>query len=189
MVAPRADWKLQVPRVPSGGATNRLEVTLARHGPAIRGMLRRMLGNGDEAHDVYQDCLCHLLDRARSTVIQNFGAYARQTAANLAVETIRRRQRRLAHWDRIVTAAHQAADPTGDDPSRTQPGDTAIRNPELRRAVHTLPPHLRDVVVLRDLMELPYATVGRMLSIRPTTARVYRRQAIVRLGSMLGDDG
>ncbi|MCH7864490.1 MAG: hypothetical protein IIC56_04655, partial [Proteobacteria bacterium] len=29
-----------------------------------------------------------LLDRARSTVLQNFGAYARQTAANLAVETI-----------------------------------------------------------------------------------------------------
>ncbi|MCP4247906.1 MAG: sigma-70 family RNA polymerase sigma factor [bacterium] len=188
MVAPRTDWTLPTPQRVSGEATSGLQSTLARHGPAIRGMLRRMLGGGDEANDVYQDCVCHLLDRSRSTAIQNFGAYARQTAANLAVETIRRRQRRLAHWDRVVTTTRQAADPSRDDPSNSQPRSASARIPELRRAVHTLPPHLRDVVVLRDMMELPYATVGRMLDIRPTTARVYRRQAIVRLGGLLRDD-
>jgi len=148
-----------------------------------------MLGSDDEAQDVYHDCICHLAERTGPQTVRNSAAYACQTAANLATERLRRRQRRSAHWDRIVTHARNRSDPFADDPARraeeSAPGD----GPDLHGAVHSLPVHLRDVVVLRDLLQLPYSRVGRMLGIQPTTARVYRRQALIRLGAMLQPGG
>jgi RNA polymerase sigma factor (sigma-70 family) len=48
----------------------------------------------------------------------------------------------------------------------------------LRYYIAQLPEQLRNVVTLRDLAELPYDQVGRMLSISSATARVYRCKAI-----------
>ncbi len=52
-----------------------------------------------------------------------------------------------------------------------------------------LPDHLRNVVVLRDLSRISYEEIGRMLGIEPTTARVYRRHAVVKLAEILDEGG
>ena len=162
-----------------------LDELIEMHGPAMRRMLRRMLRDDEEVNDVYQDCICRLAGRTGVAPVQDAGAYAFQTAANLAIETIRRRRRRAGHWDRVVLAARERYDARADNPAGRAQVKAGPRLGELRSAVAALPRHLRDVVVLRDLMGLPYGRVGEMLGIRPTTARVYRRQAIVRLGGAL----
>ena len=48
----------------------------------------------------------------------------------------------------------------------------------LRDCIARLPEHLRDVITLRDLAELSYAQIGRILGISTGTARVYRCKAI-----------
>ena len=55
-------------------------------------------------------------------------------------------------------------------------------------AIYLLPPHLRDVILLRDMAELPYGKVAAMLNIRGGTARLYRHQAVLRLGGLLGEE-
>jgi DNA-directed RNA polymerase specialized sigma24 family protein len=115
-------------------------------------------------------------------------AYAYRTAANLATEIIRRRGCRAAHWRRIV--AHQRArlgpsdQPSADNIDQDHGGVVG----RLRGALRALPRHLREVVVLRDLAQMPYCRVASILGIRPTTARVYRRQAVIRLGDALSRD-
>jgi len=185
MVAPSKNWNLEAAKPFPASRRPWLKEVIETHGPAMRRMLRRMLGDDEEAHDVYQDCICHLAARTEAAPVRNAGAYAYQTAANLAIETIRRRRRRAAHWQRVVHTTCQQQDPQADNPARPAQRVPASRLAELGRAVGTLPDHLRQVIVLRDLMELPYGRVGEILGIRPTTARVYRRQAIVRLGGML----
>jgi DNA-directed RNA polymerase specialized sigma24 family protein len=56
----------------------------------------------------------------------------------------------------------------------------------MRQAICELPRHLRNVVILRDLAQLPYAQVARMLGIRSGTARLYRRLAVVQLADLMG---
>ncbi|MHC4063589.1 MAG: RNA polymerase sigma factor [Planctomycetota bacterium] len=191
MVAPSKNWKLPAAQAHPSGRHSRLEEIVEVHGPAMRRMLKRMLGDDEEVHDVYQDCICHLAGRwtergmAVQPLVQNAGAYAYQTAANLAVETIRRRRRRASHWQRVVVTTRQQQDPHAHDPARRAGSTPPRRIDALRDAVSALPGHLRNVVILRDLVGLPYGRVGEMLGIQPTTARVYRRQAIVRLGGML----
>ena len=48
----------------------------------------------------------------------------------------------------------------------------------LRDAIAKLPDYLSDVVVLRDLAEMPYQQVAKILGITTTAARVYRHKAL-----------
>jgi RNA polymerase sigma-70 factor (ECF subfamily) len=162
-----------------------LEQLVRHHGPGIRRMLRRMLGNEDEVLDVYQESLCQLLRRCQEIPVQCARAYAYRTAANLAVETIRRRRRHEAHWPYVVGVQRDNREAADSDAVQAPDSGRRLRVTEVRDAVRALPRHLHDVVVLRDLSGLSYARVAAILGIRPTTARVYRRQAIVRLGGML----
>ncbi len=189
MVAPKPSWRPAEAKARSVDGYTWVESVVEQYGPGIRRMLRRMLHSDDEAQEVYQECLYQLLKRSQELLAENPRAYAFRTAANLAVETIRRRRRQNAHWDRVVHAQadHQCAraEAGAGSPDASRPQ----RAGALRQAVGDLPRHLRDVVLLRDLAQMSYARVADLLGIRPTTARVYRRQAIVRLNGMLSGAG
>ena len=188
MIAPRTTWNLEVRQAP-GGRQAWLEDLHVAHGPGLRLMLRRMLGNDDDALDAYQDCMYHLARRSERTPLLSVRAYAYRTAANLATEIIRRRGRHAAHWRRIM-ADQRARVRLSDQPSPDSiDHDNGQVVGRLRGALGSLPRHLRDVVVLRDLAQMPYRRVASILGIRPTTARVYRRQAVLRLGDVLSRDG
>ncbi|HUU82394.1 MAG TPA: sigma-70 family RNA polymerase sigma factor [Phycisphaerae bacterium] len=185
MVAPWTSWRLEIREVRAASRYAWLESMAAVHGPAVRRMLRRMLGNEDDALDTYQECICQLARRSGEIPLRSAAGYAYRTAANLALETIRTRRRRAAHRDRVVASVCDRRDLRSDEPAgfaESSPNHLLV---QLRQAVQALPNHLRDVVVLRDLGELPYSRVAGILGIRATTARVYRRQAIIRLNRML----
>ena len=48
----------------------------------------------------------------------------------------------------------------------------------LRSCIAQLPEHLRNVITMRDLAELSYEQISKILGISPGTARVYRCKAI-----------
>jgi RNA polymerase sigma factor (sigma-70 family) len=56
--------------------------------------------------------------------------------------------------------------------------DSKYLQETLRECIAQLPEHLRNVVTLRDLAELSYAQIGRILGISAATARVYRCKAV-----------
>lgn len=132
--------------------------------------------------DAYQDCFCKLAARGPSKDLRSARAYAYRTAANIAIEMLRVRRRHAAHRP-AVAAAGAAREPA--------PADAGLEDHALHRlrdAVAALPDHLRNVVVLRDLARMSYEHVGATLGIQPTTARVYRRHAVVRLAEILAQE-
>ena len=152
-------------------------------GPGLTRMLWRMLGREADVMDAYQDCFCKLATRAHRLNPRKARAYVYRTASNIALDLLRGRARQEAHRDRIQAARIevQAARAAADQPDP----EADLRQNRLRDALAELPPHLRNVIVLRDLGQLPYAEVGKMLKIDPTTARVYRRHAVVRLAEIM----
>jgi RNA polymerase sigma factor (sigma-70 family) len=58
----------------------------------------------------------------------------------------------------------------------------------LRSHIARLPEHLRNVVTLRDLAELSYTQVGRILGISAGTARVYRCKAVQLLAVWMSEE-
>ena len=147
--------------------------------PRILRMLWRLLGREQDVMDAYQDCFCKLTACQHRNDVANVKAYAYRTAANIAIELIRARSRRTAHWPAIAAAqANAAADKAVEERDES-------RFSRLREAIGRLPTHLRNVVALRDLSRMSYKKVGRMLGIEAGTARVYRRHAMVQLAELI----
>ena len=168
-------------RTVSKDEQDRVARLMDREGPGIVRMLWRMLGRDADVMDAYQDCFCKLITRPFGKKLRNEKAYAFRTAANVAIEILRSRKRRQDHWPRIV--ADRAKDDITSDPVENEPAQE--RFAALRETIAALPPHLRNVIVLRDLNRLSYEDVGKTLGIDPATGRVYRRHAVVRLSEML----
>jgi RNA polymerase sigma factor (sigma-70 family) len=142
------------------------------HGPALVTTLWRILGRDEDVCDVYQETflrLAHLPDHRRP---DNLRAYVFRTAVNIAVSLLRRRQLEKKHQHEVAVTDHAvSSDPAGFL-------DAAQLQKRLREAVSRLPEYLGDVIVLRDLAEMPYSEVARILGITSTAARVYRHKAI-----------
>lgn len=158
------------------------------NGPGLVRLLWRLLENEHDVLETYQECVCRLVALERPGSLQNARAYAYRTASNLAIELIRRRTRRQAHWPDVV-ASQKGRASAGDagERNRDVAGIAAQRElvQQLRACILALPAHLRDVIILRDLGALSYAEVGRILSIGAATARVYRCLAMARLAETL----
>ena len=84
--------------------------------------------------------------------------------------------------------ASGAAKPSDCDVDYAGELDAKLLQEELRGAISKLPEYLRDVVALRDLAELPYTQVGRILGITAAAARVYRFKAITLLAAWMAKD-
>jgi len=178
-------------------------------------MLWRILGQEQDVLDAYQDCWCSLAAIATPGKLNNAKAFAYRTAMNIAIEMIRRKARRRNHWPGIVSAYKQkasgedspvenrchsenryhnearchAADNRDSSAGSRSPSsdDGALNDSRLRQSIEQLPQHLRQVIVLRDLATMNYKEVGKILSIEPATARVYRRQAVVKLAELMSE--
>ncbi len=149
-------------------------------------MLWRILGREEDVLDAYQECLCRLAALNRDHV-RNVRAYAFRTAANIALEMLRVRRRHEARKREVWEVRGDRSTVPAPSPVELHEGEWALDR--LREAVADLPPHLRHVVVLRDLSGLSYEEIAGILNIEPTTARVYRRHAVVKLAERLGGNG
>lgn len=161
---------------------------MRKHGGAVVSLLWRMLGSESDVLDAYQTAVCRLTARGRRSVGKKPGAYFFRTAMNAGIEILRRRKMARGKWPAIADA-HARRDAQRAETDRS---DHIVDRRELidhmRQAVLQLPPYLRDVIMLRDFAELEYGQVARMLGITVGTARVYRRQAVVRLADLMGQE-
>lgn len=159
-----------------------------KEGPGILRMLWRILGSEADVMDAYQDCFCKLAMRKSHADLVSERAYLYRTASNVAIELIRGRRRQAVHLPTLARNAKCAEESAPADTStRDAIGTPAADMPILREAIASLPAHLRQVIVLRDLSGLSYRDVGRMLGIDPATARVYRRHAVVKLAECMAN--
>ena len=156
---------------------------MRKDGPAIVRLLWRMLGSEEDVLDAYQDCFCKLIAHFRKTGMRPERAYLFRVAINAGRDIGRRRRVRIDHLPAVVEELRRR----GEERSAVVESPVSgLLVEELREAIETLPDRLRDVITLRDLAELSYKDVSRILSITVGTARVYRREAIIALSERMG---
>lgn len=173
-----------------------------KQGRLVVSLLWRMLGSEHDALDAYQSTLCRMMTKGREAIGSNRAGYFYRAAMNAGIEMLRVQRRRQRHWATVLDvcgrrSAERAAssnNPAGGCSAWTSSrswapaqGSTEEEDEllQLRAAITRLPPHLRDVIVLREMAGLPYRQVSAILNIGPATARLYRRQAVLRLAENL----
>ena len=145
--------------------------TMHKHGQELITLLWRILGNEQDVCDAYQDTFLQLAHYEGGQKPEYIKAYIFRTANNVAISMLRRR---LADKRKISTAIVNKKEVI----SPAKELDSKYLQDSLRYYIAQLPAHLRNVVTLRDLAELSYAQIGKILGISAATARVYRCKAL-----------
>lgn len=154
---------------------------MQKHGPELVTMLWRILGNEQDVCDAYQNIFLQLAHYQGRSKPEHIKAYLFRTASNTAISILRHR---TAERERLQTAiVHKEI-----INCPFQEIDSQFLQQTLRCCIAQLPEHLRNVITLRDLAELSYAQIGRMLGISATTARVYRCKAIQLLSAWMSKE-
>ena len=155
--------------------------SMQKHGPSLVTLLWRILGNEQDVCDAYQDTFLQLAHYQANRKPDNIKAYLFRTASNVAISILRRKKLQSRVHQQI--AQNDSSVPTGN------PGedlDMMELREELRSHIARLPDYLREVVMLRDLGELSYEQVARILRISSASARVYRCRAVRLLAAWMG---
>ena len=156
----------------------RMLMELEKVGAGGHALALQLLGNQDDAADVLQDALVAVLgsqsfDPSRGS----FKSWFLTVVRNRCLDLLRQRQRRPQI---AIDEVQMAASSTGDPESAFKQDEIqAILKRELRR----LPDDQREILILREYLDLTYAEIGRVLGVPPGTvmSRLHRaRLALVR---------
>jgi RNA polymerase sigma-70 factor (ECF subfamily) len=175
-----------------------LDALVSRYWGALYARCEMLTMNRQSASDLAQEAWCRVLRaRRRLDPSANFGGYLATIATNLWRDQTRaaRRAQALAS-DRLLSLDADALASDGGasladvvpDPSVPDDDQVATRV-DLDRALASLTPHLRDVLVARFLDGESSAEIGRRYGRTEQTVTAWLRQAIRDMRLQLGERG
>ena len=145
-----------------------LEQLYRRHGDWVHGLARRFSRDDAEAHDLLQEAFLHLWTRpAGFELTSRLRTYLYPVVRNLARG--RRRDRLRAVGDGLPELEADELLPQGEE------------HADLARALGTLPPGQREVLLLRFVDGLELAEIATALEIPLGTVKSRLHQALERL--------
>ena len=141
---------------------------LAQLGNGAHALAFQMLGNTDDATDAVQDAFVKVLNKpgAYNADTGPLAPWFFRVVRNRCIDLIRRRRPEDAN-------APELSDP-GPGPENSLEGDQ--RNRLLKRALASLSDEQRQIIVLRDYIDLSYAEIADVLEIAGGTvmSRLHR---------------
>jgi RNA polymerase sigma-70 factor, ECF subfamily len=173
------------------GDRDALETLLRRHHDRLWALCRRLTGNHADAEDALQDALIAIARGiGRYDGRAAFTTWSYRVATNACLDELRRRRRR---------PIHDASGTLGAGPSPDGPGG-AVSAPlapaaveavadrlDIDAALALLPQDFRAALVLRDLCDLDYAEIARVLGIPAGTVRSRIARGRSQLADLLGN--
>jgi RNA polymerase sigma-70 factor (ECF subfamily) len=168
-----------------GGDRDALDQLLRRHYDRVHAVCRRIVGPGRDADDAAQEAMIGIVrGLSRFDHRAAFSTWAYRIATNAALDELRRRKRRpMLH--RVPDA--DEAPPDVVDPLAERRVEAAVDRLAIDAVVAELPDEFRAAVVLRDVADLDYAEIARVLDVPVGTvkSRIARGRAL--LAEQLGN--
>ena len=157
-----------------------------RYGKAVLNLINKMIWDRTVAEDLWQETFVRALEnittyepyQSGSGAGQSFVSWLYRIAANLTLDELRRRGRwRLLSWEVFKPRrAQESDDAEAYDPPSGEPDAPALLESReniqrVRRALDTLPPQWRMILVLREYQDLPYEEIAEILRVPIGTVR------------------
>lgn len=155
-----------------------------QHGAELYRLARRLLGDDGAAQDLLQEVL---LKAWRSRASYDSAIASRRTwlfamVRNAAVDAARARAVRP-----VLASERQPG--SGSEPAVPDEVDRLVRVAELRDALSTLPPAMRDAVVLTQAAGFTYAETGERLGVPAGTVKSRVHHGLARLRDEMTEEG
>jgi RNA polymerase sigma-70 factor, ECF subfamily len=179
------------------GNARAFELLLARHERKVWNFLRRSVGDVALAEDLLQEVFLRVI-RARADSVDwrggsKFTTWLYAIARNICIDHARRAVHRDARSLDAPTRADDEASETLHDrlaaDSRDAEGHASDGQVRVRveAAVAALPPDQREVFLLREVMDMPFAEIAVVVGAPEPTVKSRMRYALERLREALDD--
>jgi len=163
---------------------------VTKYKDALTNYLNLMVGNYDIAVDLCQETFLRVYRNiGRYSHIYQFSTWIYRIATNLAIDEMRYRKGRGRVFYRNIWG--NAASQHRDRPEfeltdqRRDPGDEVLRKESgqvLREAIRSLPEKYRTVFVMKEVQELPYESIAKVLQCSSGTikSRLHRARELLK---------
>jgi RNA polymerase sigma-70 factor (sigma-E family) len=146
------------------------EAYVATRGPALLTFAYVLTGDAQLAEDLTQTALGQAYRHWRRVErAEHPDAYVRKVLVNSHLSWLRRR------------SSTERPTPDVDPGTVADPANAVADRDETRRLLDRLPPRARAILVLRYYADLDDASIGDLLSIRPSTVRATASRALATL--------
>ncbi|HXF03995.1 MAG TPA: sigma-70 family RNA polymerase sigma factor [Blastocatellia bacterium] len=146
------------------GETEAFGLLIKRWEKKIYSLALRMLGQSEDARDAAQDVFLTAYRNLRQfRGDARFSSWLYRIAINCCYNKLREKQAEHTSLDEATTIAVE--DPVVSRIHRQQLAE------RVRRAVHALPPELRQVVIMKEYEGLTFAEIAEILNIPVSTAK------------------
>jgi RNA polymerase sigma-70 factor, ECF subfamily len=175
------------------GNPRAFELLLARHERMVWNFLRRSVGDPTLAEDLLQEVFLRVIKaRAEWKGEAKFTTWVYAIARNLCVDHARRAVHRDARSldaptrrdDDGETLHDHLASPTRDAEGLASDGQVRAR---VDQAIAALPADQREVFLLREVMDMPFAEIAAVVGAPEPTVKSRMRYALERLREALED--
>ena len=158
-----------------------MQQKLAQLGGGAHALATQILGNADDAADAVQDAFTAVLSAPDSYDARKgpLRPWFMRVVRNRCLDMLRRRRSG-------EDSAELVRDP---DPGPEQSFSKEQRSAGLRHAISVLPADKREIIVLRDYMDLSYAEIAEVLGIASGTVMSRLHRARLALKEALEIDG
>ncbi|MBN2338170.1 MAG: sigma-70 family RNA polymerase sigma factor [Acidobacteria bacterium] len=162
---------------------------VGRYKDSITNYVNMMVGDYDIAVDLSQETFLRVYQNIhRYSNLYQFSTWIYRIATNLAIDEMRYRKRRGQVFYRNVWGNRQAEDPDGPEfelrDTRRSPRDEVLRKESgqvLEEAIRSLPKKYRTAFVMKEVQELPYEEIAKILKCSPGTikSRLHRARELL----------
>lgn len=142
------------------------DLIVKRYKDQLLNFVYRFVGNQEEAEDIVQETFLRVYRKRRAYKrIAKFSTWIYTIAGNLARTELRRRKRRklfsisdLGFEDRDYEISDERSTPESEV-------DGVIKEEIIQREINKLSPKFRQVIILRDVQELSYEEISKIIKV------------------------
>jgi RNA polymerase sigma-70 factor (ECF subfamily) len=147
---------------------------LVHLGGGAHALAIQILGNADDAADAVHDSLARALENQHTYDAKKgpLKPWFLRMVRNRCIDLLRKRRQ----------TDHRVDDLADDAASPEEIAEISDRDRVLRKALESLPSEQRQIIVLRDYVDLSYAQIAETLDIAPGTVMSRLHRARVALG-------
>src|SRR5574341_1335313 len=162
------------------------ELIVKRYKDQLLNFVYRFLGNQEEAEDVVQETFLRVYrNRHAYQRVAKFWTWIYTIAGNLARTELRRRNRR-----RIFSLSNMGVDDkeyeiSDEFSSPEKHTNTVLSEEIIQKEINKLSPKFREVIILRDIQELSYEEISKIIRVPIGTVKSRVNRARLRLQSRL----
>ena len=168
------------------GDANAYELIVKRYKNQLLNFVFRFLGNQEEAEDVVQETFLRVFrTRFAYTRVAKFSTWIYTISGNLARTELRRRKRRrlfsisdMGLEDRDYEIADDVLNPEAQ-------ANSTLQEEIIQREIGKLSPKFREVIILRDVQELSYEEISKIIRVPIGTVKSRVNRARLRLQNRL----